>query len=193
MKQNKVKLSYTKRDELLFKVNSSPIFWRKKAEELKYAGELIWPHAESTSNKIIESIMDRKIDFRKIEPNTFSIFMSLIGFSTECLFKATIIRDNPEYVSNGILSSKIRGHNLIELAKIAKIKLSQHEQIFCMQAYRSMVIESRYPIAKEAEPINGIFEAGGHCKEIFTNLYERLYPTLGQIYNVKNKWCEIQL
>jgi hypothetical protein len=173
---------FKKDDELYFKVKASPIFWRQKAEEMKCASELIWPHAIARLDKItVES------DLTKLEPDTFSIYLSLIGFSTECLFKASVIRDNPEFVSNGTLSSKLRGHDLAKLAKLAKIELSQNEQIFCKQAYRAMVVDSRYPIALEAEPINGVVEIGGNCKEVFESLYNKLYPTLDQINSIKKK------
>jgi hypothetical protein len=173
---------FKKNDELIFKVKASPIFWRIKAEELKYASELIWPHAIARLDKIsIEP------DLSKLEPDTFSIYLSLIGFSTECLFKASAIRDNPEFVSNGTLASKLRGHDLIKLANLAKIGLSQNEQIFCKQAYRAMVVDSRYPIALESEPINGVMMIGGNCKEVFESLYNKLYPNLNQINSNKKK------
>lgn len=172
----------TKNDELLFKVKASPIFWRQKAEELKCASELIWPHATARLDKIID-----EPDLSKLGPNTFSIYLSLIGFSTECLFKASAIRDNPGFVSNGNLSSKLREHDLIKLAKLAKIGLSQNEHIFCKQAYRAMIIDSRYPIALGSETIIGVMLIGGNCKEVFENLYNKLYPNLDQINSIKKK------
>lgn len=176
---------FVKKDEITFKVKASPLFWRQKAEESKYAAELIWPHAEGRLNKILESTNDPNFDIHQLEPNTFSIFLSLLGFSTECLFKAAIIRDNPSFVSNGVLSSKVRGHNLIELAKLAKINLSHDERIFCEQAQRAMVVESRYPIAKVAESPNTSIEIGSHCKEVFEALFNRIHPAVGQLHASK--------
>jgi len=172
----------TKEDMIaFFKVQASPFFWREKAEQLKFAAEILWPHAKSRYDIIIKSVKEKKeLNLKILVPDTFSIFLSLLGFSTEALLKGVIIRDNPSYVSNGILSSKLTIHDLIALSKIAQLPLSKNEKIFCKQAYKAMMVESRYPIPKGIEKPNYALEIGGHCKEVFTGLYERLYPTLGQ-------------
>lgn len=161
-----------------FKLKASPYFWRRKAEELKFAAEILWPHAEARLNRANELVKaKRTTDIRNLEPDTFSIVVALLGFSTEALFKGVIIRDNPSFVSNGILSRKITHHDLLKLAEVAKLPLSKNEKIFCKQAYRAMV-ESRYPISKKIEKPNYSYEIGGHFKTVFTELYQRLYPTL---------------
>ena len=130
---------FNRKDEIVFKVKASPYFWRQKAEELKFASEILWPSVQNRQNKISKSIEnDIEIDFNKIEPDTFSIFLSLIGFSTECLFKGVAVRDNPSFVYNGKLAKHLTSHDLIKLAKIAKIQLSQNEEIFCKQAYKAV-------------------------------------------------------
>lgn len=173
---------FNKKDEIVYKVKASPFFWRQKAEELKFASDVIWPCIKKRQNKIYESLADKTtINFNDLEPDIFSIFLSLIGFSTECLFKGIAIRNNPAYVSNGKLINKLRSHNLIKLAEIAKIPLSQHEEIFCKQAYKAMTIDSRYPIPKEVDTSDSSMEIGGHCKDVFNELYDKLYPTLEQI------------
>jgi len=180
---------FKKRDELFFKVKASPFFWRQKAEELKFAAKIIWPYAEERYNRIVKSAKEKsELDINSLDPDTFSIYLSLSGFSTEALFKGVIIRDNPSFVSNGKLSSKLTTHDLIKLSKLAKIALSQNEGIFCRQAYRAMIIESRYPIPKDIGDTNHSMEIGGHCMELFNGLYDRLYPTIGQIgVNKKRK------
>lgn len=178
---------FKKQDQLVFKVMASPFFWRQKAEELKFASEIIWPHAEGRLNQITKYAEEGNMNFdiNSLEPDTFSIFLSLLGFSTEALFKGVIIRDNPSYVSNGKLSSKLTTHDLVKLSKIAKITLSQHEEIFCGHAYKAMMIESRYPIPKDMNERENSMAIGGHCKDVFTGLYDRLHPTLGQFYKTK--------
>ena len=177
---------FKKQDELVYKVKASPFFWRQKAEELKFAAEILWPHAEERLNKTIESAEENsEFDVNSLEPDIFSIFLSLLGFSTEALFKGVIIRDNPFYVSNGKLCSKLTTHDLLKLAKRAKLSLSQHEKIFCKQAYKAMIIESRYPIPKDNSETDYSMEIGGHCKDVFTGLYKRLYPTLGLFNKTK--------
>ncbi|HUX55247.1 MAG TPA: hypothetical protein VMV56_12585 [Williamwhitmania sp.] len=168
--------------DIVFKFQGSPHYWREKAKELRYAAEILWPYSETRMNKIMTSIKENNdIDILSIEPDTFNTFLALIGFSTECLFKGTIIRDNPSFVSNGKLSSKLATHDLHKLASLAKIKLSTNEQIFCNQALEAMTVKFRYPISKVAEDAKTDLIMGEHCKTVFTDLFDRLYPTLGQI------------
>lgn len=175
-----------KQNELVFKVIASPIFWRMKAEELKYASEILWPHAEERLKKVTKlSDSNSEFNANSLVPDVFFISLSLMGYSIEVLFKGIIIRDNPNYVSNGKLSSKLSTHDLIKLSKFAKLTLSQYESIFCRQAYHAMMVESRYPIPKEFCDTYYSPEIGGHCKEVFTGLYNRLYPTLDRFYRAK--------
>jgi len=176
----------TKIEEAFYKLKASPIFWREKAESLKYAAGILWPTIEKQHHDIQNSIENNtKIDFKAIGPEIFPIYLAMLGFSIECLFKALIIRDNPEYVTNGKLSKKITNHNLIELAKTAGITLSSNELIFCKQAYENMLIDFRYPIGKEVKPLNYSFSFGGNCSEVFNVLYERIYPTVDQLGTTK--------
>lgn len=46
---------FNKQDELVYKVKASTFFWRQKAEELKFAAEILWPHAEERFNKTIDN------------------------------------------------------------------------------------------------------------------------------------------
>ena len=180
---------FMKQDELVYKVKASPFFWRQKAEELKFAAEILWPHAEERLNKTIESVEENsEFDINSLEPDTFYIFLSLLGFSTEGLFIGVITRDYPSYVSNGKLSSKLITHDLIELSMLAKLSLSPHEKIFCKQAYKAIMFESRYPIPKDNSETDYSMEIGGHCKDVFTSLYNRLYPTLGHFNKTKKSW-----
>ena len=175
-----------KHKEKVYRIKASPFFWRLKAEELSHAAEILWPKSEERQDKIHHAAKyDTELDFKDIGPNIFPTFLALLGFSMECLFKAAIIRDNKNFVSNGVLSKKLKSHNLLELAKTAKITLTKNERIFCKQAHDSM-LEYRYPIYSELAKESYSIEIGGHCKEVFTELYERLYPTLGKFSENKN-------
>ncbi len=180
---NLLKLLTPREEDLYFKVKASPYFWRQKAEELKYAAEIIWPYTDARQKKMYDLIDDKKaIEIKNLEPHTFDIYLSLIGFCTEALFKGVIIKDNPSFVSNGKLSSKLTTHDLIKLSKIGRIELTQHEIIFCGQAYEAMTVGSRYPIPKDFNSFNRSMEIGGHCREVFLKLYDKLYPTIDQFY-----------
>ena len=168
-------------NEIVYRFLGSPFFWRNKARELKYASDKLLPSAMDFLSKLNEQI-NQSIDagFDKIEPNVFSIFLALTGFSTECLFKAFIIRDNPSYISNGVLSNKLTNHDLIQLAQLGKIKLTSYEKIYCRQAMDAMV-EFRYPIDKKMSQTTTVQDIGGKCYIVFNDLYDRLYPDVDHI------------
>ena len=107
---------------------ASPFLWGMKAEELQFAAELIWTSVDERLQLINQfAAGDIELDFKTLNSDTFSIFLSLIGFSTESLFKGIIIRNNPTFVSDGKLFKKLKTHDLIKLSKLAKLPLSQHE------------------------------------------------------------------
>ena len=168
-----------KEDFHLYRFRGSPIFWRQKAAQLKHASELLWPHAEKHLEEISDYIRNKKeFDFSFFERGTFAIYLSLIGYSTECLLKGLIIKDNPVFISDGRLPRSITTHNLIVLAKIAKIQLSRHEEIFCEQALKAMIVDARYPVSKEVQDISNCIPVGGHCKKVYEQIFDRIYPQL---------------
>ena len=172
-----------KNKEKVYKIKGSPFFWRLKAEQLRHSAEILWPHAEEWLEKLSNiDIQENKIDYKELGPDVFPTFMALLGFSTECLFKATIIRDNKQFISNGKMAKQLKSHDLIWLAKTAKIRLTNHEQIFCRQAHEHMV-NYRYPIPAEIAEENFAHKIDGHCKTVFTELYDRLFPGLDQFGN----------
>jgi hypothetical protein len=169
-------------EEFIFRIKASPMFWREKAKELQFASEILWPYFEKRFDIIYSHINDPlSLDVNSLDPDVFPIYLSLIGFSTEALFKGIIVRDNPQFVAHGKISREITIHDLNKLALIAKYQLSQEESIFCKQAYKAMIIESRYPVAKNKDEEIYENEIGGHCKEVFTNLFDKIYPTLNNV------------
>lgn len=172
----------------LYKVMGSPYFWRRKAKELKFSAEILFPVAKEQIEKSVSVIKDKNFDpdeYNWVHPT----YMALIGFSTECLFKAAIIRDNPAFVSNGKLAKSLKTHNLIKLAKLAKIHLTYDEEKFCEEAYEYMEWY-RYPIPYDIKE-KSFFEssitnresANSPPDEIFTELFNRICPTIGRFGN----------
>ncbi len=44
-----------------------------------------------------------------------------------------------------------------------------------------MTVDFRYPVAKKKEKIYGFIVGSDNYTDVFTNLYNRLYPTIYQI------------
>jgi len=162
----------------VYQIKGSPWYWRQKAEELKCAAELVFPHSEEGMTQILEMIKTDSVDITKFIPNTFSIFLALTGFSTEALLKGLIIKKHTAYLSNRKMAGLLKTHDLIELASHAAYPLTQDEKIYCKQAYHSIKVDFRYPIPVDGNDERNSMEVGRHCKVVFEELYNKIHPQL---------------
>lgn len=161
-------------EDIVFKVKAKPIFWKKKAEELKFVVDTLWPLHENRFQLIMDNLGKKEFEYSSLEPDTFSICLALMGYSIEVLLKGIIIKNNPQFVSNGKMSGKLKTHDLDYLAKVANITLSKNEKIFFEQAHQAILIDSRYPIPSKKEELSSSMTIGGNCIEEHLNLYNRL-------------------
>lgn len=169
----------TESDEhAMYRFEASPVFWQQRASGLRHAAYILWPEADRQLHAAVA--MKKKLD-PSVRLNTFDVFLGLIGHSTENLFKGLLVRDNPNVISNGRLVRRgehsILNHDLIGLARRARVPLSNHERIFCELANDCMIGTFRYPVKSSADQ-NLSIEVGGHPKEVFEGLYQRLFPEL---------------
>ena len=165
----------------LYYVKASPIFWRQKAEELKYASDILFPYALKRNRKLSQDAAKKDFDLGKLPPNVFSQAFALLGFSLECLFKAALIRDNPNFTSGGKLSKIITNHNLNSLAALAKINLNSDEIYACKRLTEIMLKDFRYPINKEVEKTNRMSRVIDIPK-VGQIIYQRLHSTVNQLH-----------
>lgn len=166
-----------------YRIKSSPWFWRKKAEELKYAADILIPFAMDRLDIISNCLdEDKDVDFGKLPPDLFSIVTGLLGYSLECLFKASIIRDNPNFVENGKQDEQLKNHNLLKLAGLAKIQLSQDEKNTCENLTEVMYLDFRYPVDRKATLEKCVFTFGRSIYDVSNELYEKLHATVNQIH-----------
>ncbi|MBL7936115.1 MAG: hypothetical protein JNM51_09955, partial [Bacteroidia bacterium] len=168
----------------LFRVKASPLFWRQKAEELKYASDILLRYANDRSDAMMKQINKKKVDLAKLPPSVYAQAFALLGFSLECLFKATIIRDNPDLTTNGKLSKLLWSHDLIKLAALAKIPLNADEQYACERLTDDMLKDFRYPINKEKETKSKNIQITS-IPVLGAILYYRIHPTVNQIHPAK--------
>ncbi|MBV6485849.1 MAG: hypothetical protein KFKLKKLM_02458 [Flavobacteriales bacterium] len=165
-------------EDIVFKVKAKPIFWKKKAEELKFVADSLWSGIEQRQQLIIDNLDNKKFDFSSLNPDTFSICLSLMGYSIEVLLKGIIIKNNPQFVSNGTMATHLKKHDLIYLSNQAEITLSDNEKIFFEQAHQAILIDSRYPIPSKKEELSSSMTIGGNCIEVHKELFNRLTQIL---------------
>ena len=170
-----------------FRMHASPFFWGLKAAELRHAAELLWPECERQLDAIIKRVEGKEKEGEVSMISTFHIYGALLGFSVECLFKGKIILEDQTLISNGALARKVQTHDLRKLARIAKVPLSQNEDIYCDQVQRMMETEFRYPIPKSHDMrVEGI-QLGGKWPDVFEGLYDRLHPQLNLLIQSRTR------
>lgn len=170
----------------LYRVFSSPYFWRQKAEQLKHAADILLPELDKHSDALMSQIEEENISLEIIPPNINSSYLGLLGFSIECLFKACIIRDNPKHISQGRQNKIMKTHNLLQLANLGQIELSNNERWACELLSETMYVDFRYPVDQYYKPSKGNFSSPGvSVIDISNALFARIYPTVSQFHFAK--------
>jgi hypothetical protein len=138
-------------EEKIFIALGSPIFWKEKARDLKFSAETLYPFVDERLDKLTE-LLDKGEDLIGMHPpDVFGIYLMLTGNSLEALLKGIIIRENPTFLFNGVMSKKIRTHNLFDLADIAEVRINFEEGLYFEAVMEYMFDYGRYPIPKSAK------------------------------------------
>jgi hypothetical protein len=164
--------------ELLYKINGSPYFWRKKAEQMDFIVKTLKPTVEDHMTKLMEIIQNGKDDeILGLPPNVFEAVLAHMGYSIECLCKGAIIQNTPSFISNGVIAKHLKTHNLLELLKLTGLEITRHDIDICNLSLRA-IEKYRYPIPKNAEESESgmMISLGKSYNEAYTDLYNKLYP-----------------
>ncbi|MBK7384586.1 MAG: hypothetical protein IPI81_14835 [Flavobacteriales bacterium] len=174
-----------------FRMEASPYFWGRKASDLRHAAKLLWPECERQLEDLMKRVRGEATDDTRSMVSTLHIYGALLGYSVECLFKGKIILEDKTLISNGALARKIQTHQLKKLARMAKISLSQNEDIFCDQVQRMMETEFRYPVPKSHDLQVTSIQLGGKWPDVFKGLYDRIHPTLNVLVQSRERSVKV--
>jgi hypothetical protein len=169
----------------LYRVFASPYFWRQKAEQLKHATDIILPELDKHSEALAKQIKKKDVSLEIVPPSLHTSYLGLLGFSIECLFKACIIRDNPTHISQGRQNKIMKTHNLLQLADLGQINLSNNEKWACELLSETMYVDFRYPVDQFYKPHRNISSPGVSVINISNALFVRIYPTVSQLHFAK--------
>jgi hypothetical protein len=161
----------------IYKAKAHPLFWKQKAEELKYSAELLLPSAKKYMEELNELVKEENLDLSGLPPSVFSTVDGLMGFSLECLLKGCIIKDNPHFMDNGEQNNEMHTHDLVKLAEKAKINLNSDEIYVCQNLTKVMYVDFRYPVDKYATIRQGSSKVI-NFDEVFNGLYNRIHSML---------------
>lgn len=193
--------------ESMFKAGQDPSFWLSSAIRLFEAAEIIFDSQELIKveyDRAFEAAVEEadrtgRADILSEQPNYQPAEM-LCGFAIENALKGIIVANEPSRISDTQLDRELRVHNLVELARLAKIQLSFEEGHICTNLSTVVEWAGRYPVATKAEkqiigardqlidwedvPVLRIF-----CRKIIDALKERVdhqLPRYGMIVNLTN-------
>ena len=99
----------------------------------------------------------------------------LVGFVLENLIKGTIIAQNPNYISNGRLNTKVSDHRLLDLSEaIVDFNFTDNDRDMLNILESCIPSWGRYPIPKKIEDIKQEVPTDVDLKSTFDSLFERL-------------------
>lgn len=149
-------------NEQLFKMGQMPAHWCRSAKRLRDAAESIFEseqphelpylraHAEAERKaRALACVADNRIGEAEIEyvPPNYVPGQLLYAYALENVFKGLMVANKPELASEIELSSEIKSHNLVELAKRAAFDLTKDEQTLLRALTEIGEWAGRYPVA----------------------------------------------
>lgn len=125
-----------------------PRFWFKQAKELDRAAMLLWDAIRDDFQKASKVEVGSRLTLTEVPfLNLGGVFWLNAGFALENLFKGLIIQNQPDSVINGVLSKRLRTHNLLKLAKLATVEFDLVEGFYLWVGSRCVQWSGRYPVA----------------------------------------------
>ena len=149
-------------------------FWQGTADELRRAAGLVWGGVQQDFWEA-KRVASDDYDPEQHPPSVMSCFVFLAALSIENLFKGLIVIDHPEYVEQGKLRGDvITKHDLILLAKEARVTLNDEERDLCELGSSAIVSWGRYPIPKNVSEMNSKITVNERICQVFDELFIRL-------------------
>lgn len=106
--------------------------WKAKAQDLMNSAQTLW----SINYKMLSE---------QVLGASFPVAWMLAGFALENAFKALII-PNLEIKKSGDLPKEVLGHDLVKLAKMAKVDVDSNERAMLAYLTEFVVAYGRYPV-----------------------------------------------
>jgi hypothetical protein len=145
----------------------NPDLWIGKAEELLAAAEALTPHIRSYWEIVESDIHEGRYREGGKPPHKTPVYFQavysmLIAYALENLFKAMIIGEQQDALrdqvreNGGNLPTKVKGHNLIRLAKEARFKFNVMDEDLLIRLYRNSHWAGRYPVPVSSSGLQNI-------------------------------------
>ncbi|MBY3094914.1 hypothetical protein HFO65_29980 [Rhizobium laguerreae] len=180
----------TDENKRFVEVFANPNAWLMMADNLhEQATEIYRGRSGST---IITKVNANQEILRQTRAIDKSVFL-LGGFALENAIKAFLVYENPQWVSNGHLSSKLRSHSLSGLQKQSKLIPYKQRYLHVLEAFESGLDSwFRYPCAltvQDSKEEDHLFDDlwDGYCK-VMRAYGKKLKTLLGDGWNGPHGW-----
>ena len=141
--------------------------WVAKADEMLEASKVLEPQLRQYWSVVMTNAKEGKYD-KGIEhsdtppPNLHGPYFILVSYALENLFKALIVGEQSDDISNqflqtGRLPRLLKEHNLVKLSKEANMKVDIKEEDILIRLSRQSKWKSRYPVPVELHDIRKSF------------------------------------
>jgi hypothetical protein len=122
---------------------------------------------------------------RHEHPDVLPAF-SLYGSALENVFKGIIVSKDPALISADNLSEKLKSHDLVRLARDARIRLSDHEQHVLKWVSEVLIWKARYSVPRKMKDTQHFFhslddvtlESAKTCIRTLDNVFARAKKAL---------------
>jgi len=174
-------------DAKLFRIYSSPFWWKLKAETLKHSGELcrkdtldFFSQCDKLEAELGRKSVNELVTKRGL--GTGDVEWAMFGFSLEVLLKGIIYHRNPRYIFNGSIDYKshkknqlpnVQHHDLERLFIILNENLN-YEELSCCRFLHNKMKNYRYPVPNFMHETQESIRVVGDIYSTYKSLYERL-------------------
>ena len=157
-----------------FVKDAMPDGWLDYGEELMAASESLWQQKDSgiSLQETFFSHGESKVSL--LTPKFSRTYILLCAFALENLLKGLLISQDPSHISTGVLSKELTKHNLLDLASLAKLTLSDGERKVCEIAQEALPYWGRYPIPLRYQGLKPEQAATEQYRNDFLGLHKRL-------------------
>ncbi len=141
--------------------------WIGKAEELLAAAGALTPHIRNYWDIVMSDMKEGRYSEGGKPPHKTPVYFQavysmLIAYALENLFKAMIIGEQQDALRNlirssgGNLPAKVKGHDLIRLAKEAHFEFNVTDEDLLTRLHRNSEWAGRYPVPVSSSGLNNI-------------------------------------
>lgn len=159
-----------------------PFYWLMKARELDQAASLIWKAMREDWQLLSSAPVGAAIGHEHAPSAGLSgVFWLNAGLALENLLKGILIESDPTLIIGGAITSRLKTHSLLRLAKNAAVSLDVNDAFFLSIGTKCVQWAGRYPRSTKPNSSAALVFSETHVtayRRLFERFSER-FPSSG--------------